>query len=171
MLRNIRPPGDYSQQQFQPQMMRGIPNGAMNMNMKQVNQLQRAAMANSQQKYVIDYCLWCSKTLPSFIVNIMTVQSTGNADAATEGRESNATRPFRYGWEPSETILSGIDRQCALPVKASSTGWCPVQPQSRRHDAERPACARHAGPAAGRERSRFSTSTSPARHQPTIAES
>ena len=61
MLRNIRPPGDYSQQQFQPQMMRGIPNGAMNMNMKQVNQLQRAAMANSQQKYVIDYCLCAPK--------------------------------------------------------------------------------------------------------------
>jgi hypothetical protein len=48
MLRNIRPPGDYGQQQYPPQMMRGMPNGAMNMKQMQVNQLQRAAMANSQ---------------------------------------------------------------------------------------------------------------------------
>ncbi|KAK0644270.1 hypothetical protein B0T16DRAFT_194879 [Cercophora newfieldiana] len=48
MLRNLRPPGDYAQQQYPAQMMGRLPNGAMNMNKMQVNQLQRAAMANSQ---------------------------------------------------------------------------------------------------------------------------
>ncbi|KAJ4287514.1 hypothetical protein N0V88_007615 [Collariella sp. IMI 366227] len=47
MLRQMRP--DLAQQQqFQSQMMRGIPVGAMNMGMKPGNQLQRAAMANNQ---------------------------------------------------------------------------------------------------------------------------
>lgn len=46
MLRNIRPPGEYGQQQFPHQMMRAMPNGAMNMGKMQ---LQRAAMANSHQ--------------------------------------------------------------------------------------------------------------------------
>lgn len=48
MLRQMRP--DLAQQQqFQSQMMRGIPVGAMNMGMKPGNQLQRAAMANNQK--------------------------------------------------------------------------------------------------------------------------
>ncbi|KAL1837448.1 hypothetical protein VTJ49DRAFT_3768 [Mycothermus thermophilus] len=47
MLRQIRP-DQFQQQQFQPQMMRTMPNGAMHMSMKPGNQLQRAAMANSQ---------------------------------------------------------------------------------------------------------------------------
>ncbi|KAK4244851.1 hypothetical protein C7999DRAFT_16917 [Corynascus novoguineensis] len=47
MLRQMRP--DLAQQQqFHQQMMRGMPNGAMNMGMKPGNQLQRAAMANNQ---------------------------------------------------------------------------------------------------------------------------
>lgn len=47
MLRQMRP--DLAQQQYQQHMMRGMPNGAaMNMAMKG-NQLQRAAMANSQK--------------------------------------------------------------------------------------------------------------------------
>lgn len=52
MLRNLRPPDAYTQQQqYQQHMMRNMPNGAMNINMKQGNPLQRAAMANNQ-KYV-----------------------------------------------------------------------------------------------------------------------
>jgi hypothetical protein len=43
----MRPDG--GQQPFHPQMIRGMPNGAMNMAMKPGNQLQRAAMANSQK--------------------------------------------------------------------------------------------------------------------------
>jgi len=50
MLRNIRPP-EFTQQQYQQHMMRGMQNGAMNMKMNQGNPLQRAAMANNQ-KYV-----------------------------------------------------------------------------------------------------------------------
>lgn len=46
MLRQMRP--DLAQQHYQPHMMRGIPNGAMNMAMKG-NQLQRTAMANNQK--------------------------------------------------------------------------------------------------------------------------
>jgi hypothetical protein len=46
MLRQIRP--DLAQQQFHQQMMRGMPNGGMNMGMKPGN-LQRAAMANNQK--------------------------------------------------------------------------------------------------------------------------
>jgi hypothetical protein len=38
-----------AQQQFHQQMMRQMPNGAMNMAMKPGNQLQRAAMANNQK--------------------------------------------------------------------------------------------------------------------------
>jgi len=53
MLRSLRPP-EYGQQQYQQHLMRGMPNGAMNMGMKQGNPLQRAAMANSQ-KYAISY--------------------------------------------------------------------------------------------------------------------
>lgn len=46
MLRNMRPEGNLpQQQQF---MMRGMPNGAMNMNMKGAN-LARTAMANNQK--------------------------------------------------------------------------------------------------------------------------
>ncbi len=41
----MRPDG--SQQPFHPQMMRGMPNGAMNMAMK--GNLQRTAMANNQK--------------------------------------------------------------------------------------------------------------------------
>ncbi|KAK3347228.1 hypothetical protein B0T25DRAFT_297464 [Lasiosphaeria hispida] len=48
MLRNIRPPEAFAaQQQYQQHMMRGMQNGAMNMNMKPGNPLQRAAMANN----------------------------------------------------------------------------------------------------------------------------
>lgn len=47
LLRQIRP--DLAQQQFHQQMMRGMPNGAINMGMKPGNQLQRAAMANNQK--------------------------------------------------------------------------------------------------------------------------
>ncbi|KAK4040166.1 hypothetical protein C8A01DRAFT_15927 [Parachaetomium inaequale] len=47
MLRQMRP-DLAAQQQFHQQMMRGMPNGAMNMAMKPGNQLQRAAMANNQ---------------------------------------------------------------------------------------------------------------------------
>ncbi|KAK4142710.1 uncharacterized protein C8A04DRAFT_13039 [Dichotomopilus funicola] len=46
MLRQMRP--DLAQAHLHQQMMRGMPNGAMNMGMKPGNQLQRAAMANSQ---------------------------------------------------------------------------------------------------------------------------
>jgi hypothetical protein len=46
MLRQMRP--DMGQQPFHPQMIRGMPNGGMNMAMKPGN-LQRAAMANSQK--------------------------------------------------------------------------------------------------------------------------
>lgn len=51
MLRSLRPEFAQqaaAQQQYQAQMMRGMQNGAMGMNMKQAN-LQRAAMANSQK--------------------------------------------------------------------------------------------------------------------------
>lgn len=47
MLRQMRP--EFAQQQFQQHMMRGMPNGTMTMGMKPGNQLQRAAMANSQK--------------------------------------------------------------------------------------------------------------------------
>ncbi len=45
---------ELAQQQFHQQMMRGMPNGAMNMAMKP-GQLQRAAMANNQ-KFVPSLC-------------------------------------------------------------------------------------------------------------------
>lgn len=49
MLRQLRPEfAQQAQQQYQQQMMRGIQNGAMGMNMKQAN-LQQRAMANSQK--------------------------------------------------------------------------------------------------------------------------
>lgn len=47
MLRQMRP--ELAQQQYQQHMMRGMPNGAMNMGMKPGNQLQRTAMANNQK--------------------------------------------------------------------------------------------------------------------------
>lgn len=47
MLRNMRPDPSIQQQQF---MMRGMPNGPMNMNMKQQQaNLARTAMANNQK--------------------------------------------------------------------------------------------------------------------------
>ncbi|SPQ26387.1 02e01e7b-0d29-4d77-9ef7-e80e921d13d0 [Thermothielavioides terrestris] len=46
MLRQMRP--EFAQQQFHQQMMRSMPNSAMNIGMKPGNQLQRTAMANSQ---------------------------------------------------------------------------------------------------------------------------
>ncbi|KAK3291477.1 uncharacterized protein B0H64DRAFT_420296 [Chaetomium fimeti] len=48
MLRQMRPDLMPQQQQHFQQLMRGMPNGAMNMGMKPGNQLQRAAMANNQ---------------------------------------------------------------------------------------------------------------------------
>ncbi|KAK3942936.1 transcriptional regulator of filamentous growth FLO8 [Diplogelasinospora grovesii] len=49
MLRQIRPESyAQQQQQYNQQLMRGMQNGTMNMNMKPGNQLQRAAMANNQ---------------------------------------------------------------------------------------------------------------------------
>jgi hypothetical protein len=47
MLRQMRP-DMAAQQSFQQHLMRGMPNGAMNMAMKP-GSLQRAAMANSQK--------------------------------------------------------------------------------------------------------------------------
>ena len=45
---------EFTQQQYQQQMMRNMQNGAaMNLNMKQGNNLPRTAMANSQNKSVI----------------------------------------------------------------------------------------------------------------------
>lgn len=51
LLRQMRPGGEMTPQQFQTQaLMRGMANGSMNMNMKQGGNLARAAMANSQSK-------------------------------------------------------------------------------------------------------------------------